>query len=122
VALVGVLLVSVRRATASVTVMQRVPIAEAVPLPDQWFLSEPVFASDDRWPEGSEQPFVHLDAVFSREVVGTDGYIEVLLYHSDDQQYIGMDPNDGGVRGCRRRSCCCCHRRRQCVACCRCCR
>ena len=33
----------------------------------------------------------------------TAGYIEVLLYHSDDQKYIGMESNEDGVRGCCRR-------------------
>lgn len=93
---------AVRCASASVNELKRVPIAAAVPLADQWLLSEPVFAYDDR-PGGAEQPFVHLDAVFSREVVGTAGYIEVLLYHSDDQKYIGMESNEDGVRGCCRR-------------------
>ena len=37
-------------------------------------------------------------AVFSREVTGTDGYIEVLMYHIDNREYVGRwvnDPTDG---------------------------
>ena len=37
-------------------------------------------------------------AVFSREVTGTAGYIEVLMYHIDNREYIGRwsnDPTDG---------------------------
>ena len=33
-------------------------------------------------------------AIFSREITGTDGYIEVLMYHVDNRKYVGMWSND----------------------------